>query len=104
MKRRKKDHLSTEEEYDDSLSKRLDEESEILWEEVSLKKLPDRGPIAGVCAGLSYYLQVPVWVTRGVFLLLSLGYGIGLFPYIILWIIMPKGEVSDRKFDVRTRG
>lgn len=53
------------------------------------------GKIAGVCAGLSEYFLIDVTIIRIIFLVLLFGYGVGLIPYIILWIALP--EVTDLK-------
>jgi phage shock protein C len=45
--------------------------------------------IAGVCGGLGDYLGLdPVWL-RLLFILLLFAWGIGLWAYLILWIIVP---------------
>jgi phage shock protein C len=46
--------------------------------------------IAGVCGGLGDYLNVdPVWL-RLFFVLLLFAWGIGLWAYLILWLIVPE--------------
>lgn len=48
--------------------------------------------VGGVCAGLGRYLAIdPVWI-RLFFILLTLGDGIGVLIYIILWVAMPSEE------------
>jgi phage shock protein C len=45
--------------------------------------------IAGVCGGLGEYLDIdPVWM-RLFFVLLIFAWGIGLWAYLILWLIVP---------------
>lgn len=46
--------------------------------------------IAGVCAGLANYFDVDITLVRGIFVISMILHGVGLLPYIILWIIMPK--------------
>ena len=46
--------------------------------------------IAGVCGGLSEYLNIDVVIIRAVFLVALIGYGTGLLAYIVLWIMMPR--------------
>ena len=49
--------------------------------------------LAGVCKGLADYLRVDVVVIRAVFVLLLLPGGFpGLFPYLLLWIVIPEKE------------
>jgi phage shock protein C len=49
-----------------------------------------RKSIGGVCAGLAEYFGVDVSVVRVIFVLSVLLKGIGLLPYIVLWIVLPK--------------
>ena len=51
--------------------------------------------LGGVCSGLGAYLGVDPVVIRLAFILLLVFAGIGLIPYIILWIVLPKGKKSD---------
>ena len=60
------------------------------------RKTSDR-MIAGVCSGLADYLAIDVTLVRLFFVLLALGDGIGVFLYILLWIIMPPGRPSRTK-------
>lgn len=46
--------------------------------------------IAGVCAGLANYFDVDITIVRGIFVISMILHGVGVLPYIILWIIMPK--------------
>lgn len=55
--------------------------------------------VGGVCAGLGDYLRLdPAWI-RLFFILLTLGNGIGVLLYGVLWLILP--ENTDQP---RTRG
>lgn len=45
--------------------------------------------IAGVCGGLAKYFGLDPILIRAIFLIALLGFGTGLLPYIILWIVMP---------------
>jgi len=46
--------------------------------------------IAGVCAGIANYFNIDPVLVRIIWLVLLLFLGIGLFAYLILWIIMPE--------------
>jgi phage shock protein C len=46
--------------------------------------------VGGVCAGLAEYFGVDVSVVRVVFVLAVFLKGIGIVPYIVLWIVLPK--------------
>jgi phage shock protein PspC (stress-responsive transcriptional regulator) len=49
------------------------------------------GMIAGVCGGLAAYLGWSPFLIRLLFFILLLPGGLpGLFPYVVLWILMPK--------------
>ncbi|MCE1254989.1 MAG: PspC domain-containing protein [Anaerolineae bacterium] len=52
--------------------------------------------LGGVCAGLANYLGIDtVWV-RLFFILLTLGDGIGILIYLILWVILPDEANVDQ--------
>lgn len=48
--------------------------------------------IGGVCAGLGQYFSVDPVLVRVIFLIALLGFGFGVLPYIILWIVMPSSS------------
>lgn len=58
--------------------------------EKKLYRDEQRKSVGGVCAGLAEYFGVDVSVIRVVFVLAVLLKGIGLVPYIVLWIVLPK--------------
>lgn len=45
--------------------------------------------IAGVCSGVAYYLGIQTWIVRMILFILIFAYGVGIVPYILLWIFMP---------------
>lgn len=45
--------------------------------------------IAGVCGGLARYFSIDPTIIRIAFIIAVFGFGIGLLPYIVLWIVMP---------------
>ena len=45
--------------------------------------------IAGVCAGVAHYFDMDPTIVRVIWGVLAFGYGAGIVPYIILWIIAP---------------
>jgi phage shock protein C len=49
-----------------------------------------RKTIGGVCAGLAEYFGVDVSVVRVIFVLAVFLKGVGIIPYIVLWIVLPK--------------
>jgi phage shock protein PspC (stress-responsive transcriptional regulator) len=59
--------------------------------------------IAGVCGGLADYLRIDATLVRLFFVLLALGEGIGILLYLILWLIMPEEEATDRRVDATIR-
>lgn len=46
--------------------------------------------IAGVCGGLADYFNIDPLLVRIVMLILFFGYGFGLIPYLIIWLLAPK--------------
>lgn len=52
--------------------------------------------IAGVAAGIANYLSIDPIIVRLIFVLITLGGGSGILLYVLLWIIMPLEEDSDK--------
>ena len=51
--------------------------------------------LGGVCGGLADFMHVDsIWV-RLFFILLTLGDGIGILIYVVLWIILPNSDSPD---------
>jgi phage shock protein PspC (stress-responsive transcriptional regulator) len=60
----------------------------------------DRALIGGVCTGLGHYFGVDaVWI-RIIFAILIIGFGVGIIPYIILWIAMPAAVTTAEKLEM----
>jgi phage shock protein C len=51
------------------------------------------GKIAGVCAGFARYLDVDVVLVRVIWVAAVVCAGVGIIPYIVAWIIVPKERV-----------
>jgi phage shock protein C len=49
--------------------------------------------IAGVCGGLGEYFDIDPTIVRLVFIVFALAGGPGILAYIIMWLIMPPGEM-----------
>jgi phage shock protein PspC (stress-responsive transcriptional regulator) len=61
--------------------------------EIKLRRYPDEAIVGGVCAGIAYSTQTPVWFVRFVMaILLYGGNGFPLFVYLLLWFILPPYE------------
>ena len=57
--------------------------------------------IAGVCGGLAEYFRIDVTIIRIITFILVFIYGLSLWVYIILWIIMPsRGGASNGFFGI----
>ena len=69
-----------------------------------LRKVPDRGWIGGVCAGIAYWLGIPAWVVRLVLTLAVAGFGFGVVLYLLLWIFMPAWEATPEDYDAVAGG
>lgn len=60
----------------------------------------ENGMIGGVLAGLGHYFGIDkVWL-RVLFLIMIFAWGIGLLPYIILWIVMPEAKTTAEKLEM----
>ena len=51
--------------------------------------------IAGVCIGLSNYLKIDVSIIRLIFILMSLGGGVGIILYLIFWFMFPNEDEEN---------
>jgi phage shock protein PspC (stress-responsive transcriptional regulator) len=51
--------------------------------------------LGGVCAGLANYLRVDPAIVRIIFALVTLGAGLGILIYIILWIALPTKSLAN---------
>lgn len=62
----------------------------------------DEKVIGGVCSGLSAYFGIdnPVWF-RLAFAAAFFGAGVGLIPYVILWIALPKARTAGDRLAMR---
>jgi phage shock protein C len=58
--------------------------------EKKLYRDEQRKTVGGVCAGLAEYFGVDVSVVRVIFVLAVFLKGVGVVPYIVLWIVLPK--------------
>ncbi len=60
--------------------------------------------LGGVCSGLANYFSVDVVLVRIIFVILAVSFGVGLIPYLILWVVVPStattviGGVRKRLF------
>jgi signal transduction histidine kinase len=60
-----------------------------------LRRDPEHGMVAGVCAGLGKRLQVDPLLLRIVFAATALASGIGLVAYVLAWILLPAEPAAD---------
>lgn len=51
--------------------------------------------IGGVCSGLANYFNIDIVIVRIIFIILFFSFGIGLIPYIILWIAVPSSATKE---------
>jgi len=51
--------------------------------------------LGGVCGGLAAFIHIPSFWVRLFFILLSLGDGIGILIYAVLWLILPNADDTD---------
>ncbi|HEY0744623.1 MAG TPA: PspC domain-containing protein [Chryseosolibacter sp.] len=58
---------------------------------------PERKVIGGVAGGVAAFLGIDIVAVRVIFIILVFGGGIGLFIYIVLWLILPEAKtLTDR--------
>ena len=51
--------------------------------------------IGGVCSGLANYFNIDIVIVRIIFIILFFSFGVGLIPYIILWIAVPSSATKE---------
>ena len=73
-----------------SASEMQQEYHEQSQKEKKLYKNTDNKKIAGVCSGLAEYFDTDPTLMRVIFLIALFVGGFGFWPYIALWIVMPK--------------
>ena len=60
----------------------------------------DHAIVGGVSSGLGHYFGIDaVWI-RIIFAVLIIGFGVGIIPYIILWIAMPAAVTTTEKLEM----
>ena len=65
---------------------------------LSLKRFPDDGKIAGVCAGVAHYLNTDVTLVRLGWVVLSIVPGVligGLLAYVVAWLFVPEAATGE---------
>lgn len=62
-----------------------------------LYRVPEKGMIGGVCAGLGEYLNADPTVVRLIFILLALTGFSGVIIYIIMWLVVPVEHFDGRE-------
>jgi phage shock protein PspC (stress-responsive transcriptional regulator) len=62
---------------------------------------PDNRVLGGVCGGIGMYFKIDPIIVRVIFLIVFLGFGIGLLIYIILWIVVPEALTTAQKLEMR---
>ncbi len=67
-----------------------------------LYRNPNNKVIGGVASGLSAYFGIddPIWI-RIAFVFMFLTMGIGVIPYVVLWIIVPEAKTSSDFLSMR---
>lgn len=73
-----------------------------MTEYKKLYRIPSKGMVGGVCAGLGEYLNADPTLIRLLFVLLTLAGGSGVLLYLAMWLIVPSkptelGPVSEEK-------
>lgn len=66
-----------------------------------LYRNPDDSLIAGICSGLGVYLHIDTRIIRVLFIISIFFGGLGIFAYVILWIIIPNATTAAQKLSMR---
>ncbi|MGI9097566.1 MAG: PspC domain-containing protein, partial [Solirubrobacteraceae bacterium] len=60
-----------------------------------LRRDPEHGMVAGVCAGLGRHLDIDPLLLRIAFAATTLASGVGLVAYLLAWMLLPAGESTS---------
>ena len=60
----------------------------------------DHRAIGGVCAGISAYWDIELWLVRLIFLVLAM-MGVGILIYLILYIVLPEARTTAEKIAMK---
>lgn len=63
----------------------------------------DNAVFGGVCSGLGSYFSIDPLLLRLLFVILVLFYGLSLWAYIILWIVIPAAITPEQKMAMKSR-
>ncbi|MFT7344831.1 MAG: phage shock protein PspC (stress-responsive transcriptional regulator) [Lentimonas sp.] len=88
---------------DDELNETVKEENSNSRSSRKFYRDLDRAAIAGVCSGLSNYLNIDIIVVRLVFLISLLFGGFGFPLYVLLWIIIPAASTHIDRLKMKGR-
>lgn len=60
------------------------------------------GWLAGVCSGIAQYFNIPIWVVRLAVVVLSfVSFGIAVFAYLVLWLLVPAVKHRSDKLQLQ---
>lgn len=51
--------------------------------------------IGGVCSGIAEYFDIDVTLIRIAYILLFFYWGLGILPYLLMWMIIPKNDNNE---------
>jgi len=63
--------------------------------------IDNEGWIGGVCAGIAYYFGIRAWLVRLLLVLVTICYGVGIIPYVLLWIFVPDAGRTPSDYEER---
>lgn len=69
-----------------------------------LRRVVGQKWVGGVCAGVAYWLGAPTWLVRLGWVVLGFCYGIGVVPYVLLWVFMPRWDETPEDYQQRSGG
>ncbi|MFC2087398.1 PspC domain-containing protein, partial [Bacteroidota bacterium] len=62
---------------------------------------PDNKVLGGVCGGMGVYFKFDPVILRVIFVITFLTFGVGLFIYLILWLVIPEARTPAQKCEMR---
>lgn len=63
------------------------------------RRMNQHATLGGVCSGLAYSLGVQAWIIKAIMVLLVLGAGVGVIPYILVALFAPEYEQDPEDYE-----
>lgn len=63
------------------------------------RRMNQHATLGGVCSGVAYHLGLQSWIVKAITVVLVLGAGIGVIPYILVALLAPQYEQDPDDYE-----